>query len=132
VRLDALILSGHDEIERAAAAPVLDEADVVVLTEGARGGSFRTRGGERGRFAAAPRPGPAVDSYGCGDSFAAGVTFGLGVGLPLASALRIGALCGAVCLTGRGPYSRQLVRSELPPATWEDAPRTADPRRGGS
>ncbi len=87
---------------------------MVVLTEGARGGSYRTRGGERGRWAAAPLPGPAVDSYGCGDSFAAGLTFGLASGLALADALALAARCGAVCLTGRGPYGRQLGERELP------------------
>jgi ribokinase len=133
VRLDALILSADDEIEREAAAPVLHEADVVVTTEGARGGSFTTREGEQGRWDAAAIPGPLLDSYGCGDSFAAGVTFGLGIGLPLRDALCVGALCGAACLAGRGPYGRQLLRSELPPSTWQDAAtRTADPSEGGS
>ena len=32
---------------------------------------------ESGSWAAAPPPGRAVDSYGCGDSFAAGLTYGL-------------------------------------------------------
>ena len=133
IRLDALILSAHDEIEREAAEPVLDEADVVVMTEGERGGRFTTRAGEHGRFQATPIPGAPVDSYGCGDSFAAGVTFGLGIGLPLHVALQIGALCGSACVAGRGPYGRQLVRGELPSSTWQDAAtRTADPPEGGS
>jgi ribokinase len=132
IPLDALILSAEDPIERDAAAPVLEEADVVILTEGARGGSFTTRAGDHGRWEATPLPGQTVDSYGCGDSFAAGVTFGLGIGLSLGAALRLGALCGAACITGRGPYGRQLVREELPPSTWQDATRTADPSRGGS
>jgi ribokinase len=49
-----------------------------------------------------------VDSYGCGDSFAAGLTHGLGSGLAVPDALVLAARCGAVCLTGRGPYERQL------------------------
>ena len=56
-----------------------------------------------------PLPGPAVDSYGCGDSFAAGLTFGLGAGLSLEAALELAARCGAVCMTGAGPYERQLT-----------------------
>jgi ribokinase len=108
VSLDALVLSGEDEIERRAAAPAQQEAELVVLTEGAGGGSYRTRAGASGRWRAAPPPGPVVDSYGCGDSFAAGLTYGLAAGLELAAALELAARCGAVCLTGRGPYERQL------------------------
>jgi len=84
-----------------------------VLTEGARGGSYRTRHGDGGSWRAIPPPGPAVDAYGCGDSFAAGFTYGLGAGLSVPAALELGARCGAVCLTGRGPYERQLAREEL-------------------
>ena len=108
VPLDALVLSADDAIERGEAAGAQREAELVVFTEGARGGSYRTRGGESGTWAASPLPGPPVDSYGCGDSFAAGLTYGLGAGLTVPAALDLAARCGAVCLTGRGPYERQL------------------------
>ena len=52
---------------------------------------------------AAPLPGPRVDSYGAGDSFAAGLTYGLAEGRSPAEAATLGARCGAACLTGRGP-----------------------------
>jgi ribokinase len=113
VALDALVLSANDEIELAAAEPVQAEAEVVVYTEGGRGGRWRRRSGEEGRWPASPVPGPIVDSYGCGDSFAAGLTFGLGAGLALADALALAARCGAVCLTGAGPYQHQLTAREL-------------------
>jgi len=109
VPIDALVLSANDEIEREAAAPVEAEAELVVMTEGSRGGTYRTRSGTSGRWAPVPPPGPPVDSYGCGDSFAAGLTYGLAAGMALADALALGARCGAVCLTGRGPYERQLT-----------------------
>jgi ribokinase len=108
VPIDAFVLSASDAIERDAVAPVRDEAELLVLTEGARGGSYSTRDGRSGRWAAAPVPGEPVDSYGCGDSFAAGLTYGLGVGMEIPDALSLAARCGAVCLTGRGPYERQL------------------------
>lgn len=111
VPLDALVLSGEDQAERRAAAPAEEEAELVVLTEGAHGGRYRTRAGASGRWQAAPLPGPAVDSYGCGDSFAAGLTYGLAAGLELPAALELAARCGAVCLTGRGPYERQLAHA---------------------
>jgi ribokinase len=113
VSLDALVLSAKDEIERGELAGVEDEAALVVFTEGERGGSFRERSGASGRFAAATLPGEPVDSYGCGDSFAAGLTYGLGAGLDATDALALAARCGAACLTGRGPYERQLTRREL-------------------
>ena len=113
VQLDALVLSGKDEIERSAAASARGEADVVLVTEGERGGSYRERTGATGRWTALAPPGKPVDSYGCGDSFAAGFTYGLGAGLDLAESLSLGARCGATCLTGRGPYERQLSRREL-------------------
>jgi ribokinase len=113
VRLDALVLSGDDQIELREARQAEGEADVVVYTEGAHGGRYRERSGAEGRWQAAELPGPPVDSYGCGDSFAAGLTYGLAVGLPLVDALDLAARCGAVCLTGRGPYGRQLSAAEL-------------------
>ena len=113
VALDALVLSGEDEIELHAAAPVLEDAELVVWTEGERGGHYRRRDGETGRWDAAAPPGAPVDSYGCGDSFAAGFTYGLGAGMALADALALGARCGAVCLTGHGPYERQLTARDL-------------------
>ncbi len=113
VALDALVLSGDDEIELEAAAPVLDEAQLVVWTEGERGGRYRRRDGETGRWEAAKPPSERADSYGCGDSFAAGLTYGLGAGLELEPALALAARCGAVCATGRGPYGRQLSRADL-------------------
>lgn len=113
VPIDALVLSADDEIERRELRRGGREAAIVVLTEGDRGGSYRTSSGEHGRFAAATPPGGPVDAYGCGDSFAAGFTYGLGAGLQLAQALALGARCGAVCLTGHGPYERQLTGEKL-------------------
>ncbi len=113
VPLDALVLSAKDEIERGELSGVEGEAALLVFTEGERGGSFHERSGASGRFAAATPPGEPVDSYGCGDTFAAGLTYGLGAGLDVADALALAARCGASCLTGRGPYECQLTSAEL-------------------
>jgi ribokinase len=112
ISLDALVLSKSDAVERRAAERSEGEAELVVFTEGARGGSYRTRSGTSGRWAAVPPPGDPIDSYGCGDSFAAGLTYGLGAGMSVPDALALAARCGAVCLTGRGPYERQLTSAE--------------------
>jgi ribokinase len=113
VRLDALVLSADDAIEREGAKRAEGEADLVVLTDGARGGTYLTRDGHAGSWTAAEPPGEPVDSYGCGDSFAAGFAYGLGAGMSVDDALALAARCGAVCLTGRGPYERQLTGDEL-------------------
>ena len=41
------------------------------------------------------------------------LAYALGAGLDGPAALALAARCGAVCLTGRGPYGRQLSRGEL-------------------
>jgi ribokinase len=115
VPLDALVLSGDDEVEMSEMGDAQSEARLVVWTEGARGGRYRDASGASGRWDAAPLPGAAVDSYGCGDSFVAGLTYGLGADLDVRGALALAARCGAVCLTGRGPYGRQLSAEELRP-----------------
>jgi ribokinase len=112
VPLDALVLSADDAIERREAADAQDEAKLVVFTEGAHGGAYRHRDGTSGRWEPTPAASPPaepVDSYGCGDSFAAGLTYGLGAGFAVPEALALAARCGAVCLTGRGPYQHQLT-----------------------
>jgi ribokinase len=113
VELDALVMSGRDEVERREADRVRGKAGVVVLTKGAHGGTYRAASGAEGTWVAATPPGPVADSYGCGDSFAAGLTFGLGAGLTVEDSLELAARCGAVCLSGSGPYERQLSAREL-------------------
>lgn len=113
VELEALVLSGEDEIEQCEAARAEGEAELVVSTEGAQGGSYRSRSGERGRWAAVAPASELADSYGCGDSFAAGLTFALGRGMEIDAALALAARCGAACITGRGPYERQLCAADL-------------------
>ncbi len=105
VALDVLVYSAHDAVERELAERFAPPADVVVLTEGDAGGSYRRRDGTTGRWEAAPLPGPIVDTYGCGDSFAAGLTFALGAGRSLEDALAVAARCGAARATGEGPYA---------------------------
>ncbi|HEU0023174.1 MAG TPA: PfkB family carbohydrate kinase [Thermoleophilaceae bacterium] len=108
VELDALVASGADRGERYEPGQLEPPPRVVVRTAGPAGGAWETAT-ESGGYDAAPLPGPARDAYGCGDSFAAGLTYGLGSGLDLPAALELAARCGAACLTGRGPYEGQLA-----------------------
>ena len=113
IPIDALVLSGADRVELEAAQAASGEAELVAVTEGARGGSWQLRSGEHGRWDPAPVPGEAVDVFGCGDSFAAALTYALGARMPTARALALAARAGATCLTGRGPYERQLSAADL-------------------
>jgi ribokinase len=109
VELDALVASGRDPGELYRPGDLDPAPRVVVRTAGAAGGEWETQSGERGRWGPAPLPGPIRDSYGCGDSFAAGLTYGLGAGCDIGKAVELAARCGAACLTGRGPYEAQLT-----------------------
>ena len=121
VELDALVASAADPSERYDVARLPTPPRAVVLTEGENGGRYTTADGTEGRWAATPPPGPTVDAYGCGDSFAAGLAFGLGNDMPLDDALRLAARCGAHCLAGRGPYATQLGEAAQPPSARRSA-----------
>jgi ribokinase len=108
VEIDALVMSGNDADESAWAASL--RARRTFYTDGERGGRWVGGDLSGGEWAAAPLPGPAVDAYGCGDSFAAGLTFALARGDAVEDALAFAAACGAACLTGRGPYGATLPR----------------------
>jgi ribokinase len=108
VELDALVASSRDRGERYEPGDLHPPPRHVVRTAGSAGGEYETAAGERGRWETSPPPGPVSDFYGCGDSFAAGLTYGLGAGLPIGEAVELGARCGAACATGRGPYEGQL------------------------
>jgi ribokinase len=113
VRLDALVYSDRDEFETAFARALDPPPTLLVATRGAEGGRYETAQGNRGSWPAAPLPGPIADSYGAGDSFAAALTFALAQGRDPEAALAVAARAGAICLTGRGPYQRQLAADAL-------------------
>ena len=108
VRLDTLVSSADDEGERYTPGDIDPPPLLVVRTAGPGGGSFVAADGRSGGWAAPPLPGPPVDAYGAGDSFAGGLTYGLAEGHSAEEAVALGARCGAACVTGRGPYEGQL------------------------
>jgi ribokinase len=113
VELDVLVGSARDEGERFEPGQLDPPPKLVVRTAGPAGGRWERADGERGTYPPTPAPDEVRDAYGCGDSFAAGLTFGLGAGMGLPEALEVAARCGAACLTGRGPYAGQLTREAL-------------------
>jgi ribokinase len=108
VRIDALVGSGKDRLEQV--DPDAFDVGLVVTTAGEQGGTWQAGEHRSGTFKAAPLPGPLVDEYGAGDTFAGGLTYALGAGRPVEDALAFAARAGAANLTGRGPYEGQLRR----------------------
>ena len=108
IRADAVVGSARDPAERIDVTTLPAPPDVLVLTDGAQGGTFRTADGRHGRYEAAPLPGRVMDTYGAGDSFQAGLTYGLAAGMTIEKALELAARCGAHAVTGRGPTGGQL------------------------
>jgi ribokinase len=106
VQLDVLVRSGRDPGEQY--VELEPPPRFVAETDGTAGGTLVEADGVATRWAAAPLPGPAVDAYGAGDSFAAGLTFALASGKSPVEAVDLGARCGAVCMTGRGPYGASV------------------------
>jgi ribokinase len=104
VELDVLVRSAHDDNERYSAGDLDPAPKVAVATEGKDGGAYEGATGS-GRFEAQPLPGPLVDTYGAGDSFAAGLTYALGRGDELPDALEFASAQGAEAMTRRGAHS---------------------------
>jgi ribokinase len=98
--IDALVFSELDQDEVEWARQLRGNARLLVETRGADGGAWR--GASDGRWEAVTPDAPVKDSYGAGDSFAAGFTFGLGSGASVAEAAEIGARAGARMLTRAG------------------------------
>ncbi|HSF03264.1 MAG TPA: PfkB family carbohydrate kinase, partial [Solirubrobacterales bacterium] len=80
VQLDALVSSASDEGERYAEGDLDPRPLLVARTAGSAGGTLTTADGRPHEWVAPPLPGPPVDTYGAGDSFAAGLTYGLAEG----------------------------------------------------
>ena len=99
-KLDALVGSYFDKEERMISDYLTDTSKLKILTAG-KLGSVALPGGT---FATKDIGRDLVDSYGCGDSFAAGVTAGLACNLDIKKAINIGSYCGYKCAMHKGPY----------------------------
>jgi ribokinase len=109
VELDALVRSLRDPSERYEVGDLDPEPRLVVATAGSEGGSWRAADGRTGTYAPAPLPGPLVDSYGAGDSFAAGLTYALARGDEAEPAVDFAAGWAAAALTRRGAHGLPSV-----------------------
>jgi ribokinase len=102
VKLDVLVGSARDEAERYEPGDLDPAPRIVVATEGKDGGRYDGEGS--GRFDAHPIPGELVDTYGAGDSFAAGLTYALARGDAFEPALEFASAQGAEAMTRRGAH----------------------------
>jgi ribokinase len=106
VSLDALVRSDLDAGERYDEGDLTPAPELVVATERSAGGRWEMRDGSRGRYRTVEPPGPVLDTYGCGDAFAGGLTAGVGAGLEVEEALHLATRCGAWVAALDGPYGR--------------------------
>jgi ribokinase len=110
-QIDALVGSGEDESEVYRPGDLDPPPQIVVTTAGGLGGWAQPGG----PFRPSPLPGTLSDTYGAGDSFAAGLTYALARGDSVDEAVELAARCGAAVMTGRGPYEAQLTAEDLAP-----------------
>jgi len=108
VALDALVGSLRDPSERYRHGDLDPPPKRVVLTDGEKGGEIWERDRAVRRFSPAPLTGTVVDTYGAGDSFAAGLAYGLAASGSAEEVVAFAARCGAAALTGRGAFAGQL------------------------
>lgn len=103
IEIDALVGSDLDPVERYAPGDLPHTPGLVVRTQGARGGHFTLADGTRHAYAAVPAT-VSGDTYGAGDTFAAGLALSLAEGLAPAEAVARAAARAAEVVTFTGPY----------------------------
>ena len=106
VELDALVRSGRDRDERYVPGDLDPPPRLAVATAGSDGGIWTTADGRSGTYEPQPLPGALEDSYGAGDSFAAGLTYALGRGHDVEAAVAFAAACASAALARRGAHGR--------------------------
>jgi len=108
VELDALVGSRNDPSEVYSDGDLTPPPKLVVRTDGSRGGEYWRAGEPAQPYAPEPLPGLLVDTYGAGDSFAAGLAYGLATESSPEEAIVLASRCGARALTRRGAFGGRL------------------------
>lgn len=104
VELDALVRSASDPSERYEAGNLDPPPRLDVATAGDEGGTWVAAEGTSGTYEPVPVPGSVADSYGAGDSFAAGLTYALASGSDREKALAFAARSASEALARRGAH----------------------------
>lgn len=110
VELDALVRSTRDPSEAYERGDLEPQPTLVVATSGGEGGTWATADRRSGAYRPVPPPGPVVDTYGAGDSFAAGLTYALARGDEVETAVAFAAECSAAALARRGAHGLHEAR----------------------
>ena len=100
VRLDLLVGSALDPGEKYNPKELSPMPKIMIRTKGASGGDVIPGG----KYKPVKLLSKIVDTYGCGDKFAAGVTTGLAANWNIEESISLGAHCGALGATYFGPY----------------------------
>ena len=101
VKINALIGSALDPGEEINHDELIPKPDIYIATKGKSGGTIFPYNQSYKSITPSSKE---IDTYGCGDCFAGGVTTALSAKLNLNQAIKIGAYCGAECSTHYGPY----------------------------
>ena len=101
VKINALIGSALDPGEEINHDELIPKPDIYIATKGKSGGTIFPYNQSYKSITPSSKE---IDTYGCGDCFAGGVTTALSANLNLNQAVKIGAYCGAECSTHYGPY----------------------------
>ena len=102
VFLDGIIGSNLDPGEVFSNSELSIKPKFIIKTEGENGGIVFPGG----RYKALENKKPKVDSYGCGDSFAAGILFGLSSKWDIDKSLNLAKILGRNSSEYFGPYER--------------------------
>ena len=100
ILIDGLIGSNLDPGEFFSLNDLILKPKFVIKTEGENGGIVFPGG----RYKAFENKKYKVDSYGCGDSFAAGILYGLSSNMNIEETLKIAKILGRNCSEHFGPY----------------------------
>ena len=100
--LDGLIGSNLDPGEVFSLNELILKPKFVIKTEGENGGIIFPGG----RYKAIKNKEIKVDSYGCGDSFSAGILFGLSSNWDIEESLNLAKIMGRNCSEHFGPYEK--------------------------
>jgi ribokinase len=109
IAIDVLVGSANDPDERYTDGDLVPSPQLVVRTDGVRGGTYTT-GGETHTYDAVPVR-VAGDTYGAGDTFAAALTFALGKGQTPADAIAFARARASEVLVVRGPYPDRPIKT---------------------
>ncbi len=104
IQLDALVCSKKDAGERYLAGELSPSPKIVIITDGINGGSVDN--GQTYQAETVPSS-KFIDTYGCGDSFAAGLSYAFAQNKDLNESLSFAAHIGAQASMRRGSFGNK-------------------------